>query len=49
MSDAALTARMVGSILHPNAATLGAITNSGPDADTRIQINELYSTLLATR
>ena len=49
MSGAALTARMGGSILHPNAATLGKITDAGPVSDTVIQINELSVTLLATQ
>ena len=47
MSGAALTARMGGSILHPNAATLGKITDAGPVSDTVSQINELSGTLLA--
>ena len=47
MGDAALTPRMGGSILHPNAATLGTITDASPVADKIIQINELSSILLA--
>ena len=48
MSDAALTPRLVGYILHPEAATLVTITDAGPISDTIIQINELYGTLLAS-
>ena len=49
MSGAALTARMGGSILHPNVTTLGTITDAGPVADTIIQIIEMSSTLLAAQ
>ena len=49
MCGAALTARMGGSILHPNVTTLRTITDSGPVADTIIQINELSRTLLTTQ
>ena len=37
---------MGGSILNPNAATLGTITDASPVADKIIQINELSSILL---
>ena len=49
MSDAALTARMGGSILHPNAASLGTITDVGHVSDIMSQINELSNTLLAAQ
>ena len=47
MSDAALTSKMGGSVLHPDASTLGTITDAGPVFDQISQINELYDTLLA--
>ena len=49
MSDAALTARMVRSILHPDYSTVGTINDAGPVADTISQIKELSGTLLEDR
>ena len=46
MCGAALTARMGGSILHPNVTTLRTITDSGPVSDTIIQINDISGTLM---
>ena len=49
MSDSSLTARMVGSILHPDSSTVGTINDAGPVADTISQIKELSGTLLEDR